>query len=181
MHLLDTVGHKFLQFGDDDGRDGLDEFFHFVQTLLLVVHVHFLQLSDQVAQDVVFLVLEAANHSLSIYNISQHFFRLLRRHSLLVLGSFLLIIKEANEVVLLAEIERIDSLLKVLLNLLIQWLHVIQGALLLELLIRDRKHLSILLGTGAVGQFHAIQNRDLREHTARLRDHIKEQLAFWNG
>jgi hypothetical protein len=135
MYLLNTIGHKLLKFGDNNWRNGLYELLHFVQTLLLVVHVHFLQLSNQITQDIVFFILEAANHSLSINDISKNFLRLFRRHSLLVLGSFLLVIKEANKIVLLSKIERIDSLLKVLLNLLVQWLHVVECTLLLEFLI----------------------------------------------
>lgn len=119
MHLLNTIGDQFLELGNNNWSNGLDELLHFVETLLLVVHVLLLQFSDQITQDVVFFVLEAANHCLLINDIPEQLFALRWRQFLKVLGTLLLIIKEANKVVLFAEIQWIDSLLKVLFNFLI--------------------------------------------------------------
>lgn len=62
MHLLDPVGDQLLQFRDDNRCNTLDELFHLVEALLLFIHVLLLQLCDQVTQDVVFLVVEPADH-----------------------------------------------------------------------------------------------------------------------
>ena len=66
VHLLDTIGDQLLQLRHDDRGDTLDELLHLVETLLLVIHVHLLQLSNQITQDVILLVLEAADHRLPV-------------------------------------------------------------------------------------------------------------------
>ena len=125
--------------------------------------------------------MEAADHQLSVRDIPEQLHALRWRKLLLASGPLLLVIEEADEVVLLAELERIDGLLEILLDLLVQRLHVIQCPLLLELLVGDGEHLGVLLGASTVRQLHPVQYRDLREHAARLRDHVQEQLAFRNG
>ena len=135
MHLLNTIGDQFLKLGNNNWSNRLDELLHFVETLLLVVHVLLLQLSYQITQNVVFFVLEAANHCLLINDIPKHLFGLGWRQFLKVLGTLLLIVKETDKVVLFAEVQWIDCLLEILFNFLIQWLHMIQCTLFLQLFV----------------------------------------------
>jgi hypothetical protein len=116
VHLLDTIRYQFFELGDDDGSDTLDELLHFVQTLLLIVHVHLLQLGNQIVQDVLFLVLESTDHNLTIDDLSQDLLSLCTSQLLLGLGSLLLVIKETNKGSLVLKIKRVDNFLEVLLN-----------------------------------------------------------------
>lgn len=92
VDLLDTVGHQFLELGDDDGSDTLDKLLHFVQTLLLIIHIHFLELSNQIIKNVLFLVLEPAYHDLTIDDLPQDLCALWTRQLLLSLGPLFLVI-----------------------------------------------------------------------------------------
>ena len=135
MYLLDSIGNQLLQFRNDDGRDGFDQFFHFVETLLLVIHVHLFQFGDQIAQDVVLFVLEAADHELPVYGFLENLFALSGVEFSHILWSLFLVVEEADQVVLLAEVEGVDGLFEIFFDFLVEWLHVVQSPLLLEFLV----------------------------------------------
>ena len=77
MHLLDPVGHQLLELGNNDRCDTFDQFFHFVEALLGLIEILFLEFSNQVTKNVVFLVMKSHKH-LHLVNVDrQYFFQLL--------------------------------------------------------------------------------------------------------